>query len=89
MATASNNQELQEQLDALRKDFGDLTTTLKDMTTTYAKAGQDRVKDAADSAGRQAKESFNRAQDEVEAHPYTSMAVAFGVGLVLGKILDR
>lgn len=90
MATApSNNQELQEQLDALRKDFSEVTKTLKDMTQAYAKESQDRMKGAADEAGKQVKESFTKVQGEVEMHPYTSMAVAFGIGMILGKILDR
>jgi len=87
--TQATNQELQEQLDNLRKDFAEVTKTLKDMTSAYAKDGQDRVKLAAGQAQAQAKESFGKVQGEVEAHPYSSMAVAFGVGLVLGKILDR
>ena len=90
MATApSNNQEPQEQLDSLRKDFSEVTKTLKDMTRAYAKDSQDQMKEAADQVGKQAKESYNKVQGEVETHPYTSMAVAFGVGLILGKILDR
>lgn len=89
MATQASNQELQEQLNALRKDFSDLASTMKNMTAEYAKEGQDKLKDTADKVQRQATDSFNKAQGEVEAHPYTSMAVAFGIGLVIGKILDR
>ena len=36
MATQTTNQELQEQLDALRKDFAEVTSTLKNLTTEYA-----------------------------------------------------
>ena len=89
MATQASNQELQEQLDNLRKDFAEVTKTLREMTSAYAKDSQDRVKVAAGQAQDQVKESFGKVQSEVESHPYSSMAVAFGVGLVLGKILDR
>lgn len=89
MATAQTNQELQEQLDTLRKDFAEVTKTLKDMTAAYARESQDRVKVAAGYAQDQVKESFTKVQGEVESHPYSSMAVAFGIGLVIGKILDR
>jgi ElaB/YqjD/DUF883 family membrane-anchored ribosome-binding protein len=87
MATQASNQELQEQLDNLRKDFAEVTKTLREMTSAYAKESQDRVK--VGQAQDQVKESFGKVQSEVESHPYSSMAVAFGVGLVLGKILDR
>ncbi|WP_375056035.1 hypothetical protein [Zobellella sp. DQSA1] len=90
MATAQNNQqELQEQLDALRKDFAELTSILKGMTANYAKEGQENVKATAEQAQQHLKQSLCKAQQEVESHPYTSMAVAFGVGLLLGKLLDR
>lgn len=89
MATQPSNQELQEQMDALRKDFSDLTGTLKEMSASYAKDGQARVKDAAEEAQKQVKDSLGRAQSEVEQHPFSSMAVAFGIGLLLGKLLDR
>lgn len=89
MATQTTNQELQEQLDALRKDFAEVTSTLKNLTTEYAHQSQEKVKATAQQAQQQAKESIARAQGEVEAHPYASMAVAFGIGLVIGKVLDR
>jgi len=89
MATQASNEELQAQLTALRDDFAGLTKTLKDMSSAYADEGQARVKNAADRVQQQAKDSYGRVQNEVEAHPMSSVAIAFGVGLVLGKILDR
>lgn len=89
MAAQASNQELQDQLETLRKDFSELTQTMKTMTSDYAKQGQDKLKAKADYAQEQARDSFYKAQGEVETHPYTSMAVAFGVGLVIGKILDK
>lgn len=90
MATTQNNQqELQEQLDALRKDFAELSGTLKEMTANYAREGEENVKAAAGQAQQQLKQSLCKAQQEVESRPYTSMAVAFGIGLLLGKLLDR
>lgn len=89
MATQASNEELQAQLTALREDFAGLTKTLKDMSSAYAEQGQARVKEAADKVQQQAKDSYGRVQSEVEAHPMSSLAIAFGIGLVLGKVLDR
>lgn len=89
MATQTSNEELQKQLNALREDFASLTNTLKDMSSDYAQHGQARVKDAADKVQQQARDSYGRVQSEVESHPMSSVAIAFGIGLVLGKILDR
>lgn len=89
MSTQASNEELQKQLNALREDFSGLTKTLKEMSSAYAEQGQARVKDAADKVQQTARDSYGRVQHEVEAHPMSSVAIAFGVGLVLGKILDR
>jgi ElaB/YqjD/DUF883 family membrane-anchored ribosome-binding protein len=89
MATQNNNQDLQAQLDTLREDFSELTKTMKTMSADYAKQGQQKVRDGAQQARAQAAQSLDQAKQEVEARPYTSMAVAFGVGLVVGKLLDR
>lgn len=89
MATQTSNDELQQQLNALREDFGEITKTLKTLTSDYAEQSQNKIRQTAERAQQQAKQSINRAQHEVEAHPYTSMAVAFGIGVVIGKILDR
>lgn len=89
MATQNNNQDLQAQLDTLREDFSELTKTMKTMSTDYAREGQQKVRDGAQQAKAQAAQGLDQAKQEVEARPYTSMAVAFGVGLVVGKLLDR
>jgi ElaB/YqjD/DUF883 family membrane-anchored ribosome-binding protein len=89
MATQNNNQDLQAQLDTLREDFSEITKTMKTLSTDYAKQGQQKVRESAQQARAQASHNLDYAKQEVEARPYTSMAVAFGVGLVLGKLLDR
>lgn len=89
MATQANEQELQEQIHSLRKDFSDLTQTMKSLSSDYANEGKKRLREGADRAQQQAQDTVHKAQANVETHPYTSMAVAFGVGLVIGKILDR
>jgi ElaB/YqjD/DUF883 family membrane-anchored ribosome-binding protein len=89
MATQTGHDDVQKQVDALRKDFSELAATLKDVTANYAHQSQEKLKDKAEYLQDQAKASARRAQAEVEAHPYTSMAFAFGIGLIIGKILDR
>lgn len=36
-----------------------------------------------------AKEAVKKADDTIRAHPYESIAIAFGVGLLLGALLKR
>ncbi len=87
--TQSSEQELQEQLNALRSDFAEITKTVKGLSSAYAREGQDRLRDTANRAQAQFKDSLGEVQGEIERHPFSSLAVAFGVGLIIGKILDR
>lgn len=85
----TSEQDLQAQLNALRSDFAELTKTVKTLSTSYAQHGQERLKDTAHRAQEQFKESLGHVQGEVEQHPLSSLAIAFGVGLIIGKLLDR
>ena len=100
MATQSNEQDLQEQIKALRNDFSELTKTMKKLSEDYATEGQNRIRqtaeqarqqsrDTADQARGYARDAAHQAQEGVENHPFSSLAVAFGVGMLIGKILDR
>lgn len=37
----------------------------------------------------EARASVKKVGDEVELHPFISMSTAFGVGLIIGKVLSR
>lgn len=90
MATDNKDQQdLQEQLNTLRNDFAEITKTVRDMSATRAQEGQQRLRQTADRTRAQVQDSWQTVQGEIEQRPYASMAVAFGAGLILGKLLDR
>ncbi|MTI63052.1 hypothetical protein [Methylophaga sp.] len=100
MATQSSEQDLQEQMKALRSDFSELTKTMKKLSEDYVNEGQSRLRQTADQARQQARDTADQAREQarnaayqaqegVENHPFSSVAVAFGIGLLIGKILDR
>lgn len=90
--TSTNNedsQDLQEQLSTLRNDFSDVAKTVREMSVARTRQGQERLRNAAGRTRAQARDSWNTVQGEIEQRPYTSMAVAFGAGLLIGKLFDR
>ncbi len=93
MATSESSnkeqQDLQEQLNALRNDFSEITQTVREMSANRAHQGQEKLRETADRTRAQVRESLHSVQGEIEQRPYASMAAAFGVGLLLGKLLDR
>lgn len=90
--TATNEkeqQELQTQLNNLREDLAEITKTVKQISSERAHSGQQRLHDVAERSRESLRHSLQTARGEIEHRPYTGMAVAFGAGLAIGKLLDR
>ncbi len=96
MATRDHAKEIDDvraDIEALREDIGKLTDSLgKDMASDAARATEairSRVSDAAANAGDQLRAGTDAVGQRVEEHPVASMAVAFGAGLLIGKLVSR
>lgn len=105
MATTQNAYEkeiasIKADLGALRDDMGRLTKTISDSVAAEARTRSARLRDTAESAReeieRLAAEARERGEEgmatvgrQIEERPFTSVLVAFAVGFVIGKILDR
>lgn len=87
-------------LGQLRQDMGALTRALADSAEGGAREVADRVRDAAaktqDRAERlsraalaQGEQSFDAIAAQIEQRPFTSILAAFGVGLIIGRLLDH
>lgn len=96
MATRDHAKEIDDvraDLDALRKDIGKLSDSLSsNLASNAAQAAETaraRVGEAASAASDKVRAGAETVGEKVEERPLTSMAVAFGAGLVLGKLLNR
>lgn len=81
--------ELRKELDGLKSDMGDIAETLGKIARGSAEHGRERIKGAADYSRQQAREALGTVEKEVEERPLTSLAVALGIGFVLGRFIDR
>ena len=90
---AARTEDLQADLAALRKDFGILADhvrsmadgTARDAAHGLAERGA-KLRDAAKQRGEAGIAAF---ESQVQAHPFTSILVAFGVGLVVSRLVGR
>lgn len=91
MATSSNTeiQELKDELAGLKSDMAKITETLGKIARTSAEQGRERIKGAANYSREQARQTLGTFEKEVEERPLTSLAVALGMGFILGKLIDR
>ena len=91
------NQELKDELKAIRADFANLLETVKAMGQEQADAALDSAREAVDTVAEQVRSKAADAQkrgeaaaEEVEAmitrHPLTSILVAIGLGYLVGRM---
>ncbi len=82
--------------EALKADIERLKNDLSELAKSYRAEGERRAQAGMDSAkdkyGELRDEAMRRKQDlgsEIESRPFTSVGAAFGVGLLLGKLIGR
>jgi|SRR5690554_642666 len=103
MANQGMDQELETlrgDLNTLRSDVRKLTEDLTRAAQTGASAASEEAQaelrrlrsdldDLYHRARSKGQASLESVEEHVERNPLASLAVAFGVGLLLGKLLDR
>ena len=91
-------------LDTLRKDIGSLVSSFGDAATDEVKTRGQRARaavgratdragevwdDATNQASRRGREGVAALEHQIEERPFISVLVAFGIGLVIGKLINR
>ena len=84
---------LKSDLDALRKDIGAIVQSLKGTASGRAEEELDavrrRVTRLAGDLQSQGKEQLRAFEAQIEERPFASLALAFAIGLIFGKMFDR
>lgn len=87
--TNADLEELTAEIAQLKSDVAEIAQTISRLSVDLAAQGRDSFKDAAEQSRDKAREAVNGLEHEIRSRPLTSVATAFGVGFVLGKLLDR
>jgi ElaB/YqjD/DUF883 family membrane-anchored ribosome-binding protein len=91
MATATEKdlEELKSQYASLKSDLAEMSKSLSTLTRDGVAEGRKQVSEVADQAREQASETWGVLEKEIEERPITSLAVALGIGFVIGKLIAR
>jgi ElaB/YqjD/DUF883 family membrane-anchored ribosome-binding protein len=96
MTTAKIDGDLdtvREDLAKLREDVANLATSLKGATSEALHEQIDAVRERIDrlsgEARQQSRRTLDDLTDKIEERPLASILVAFGVGILIGRLLDR
>ena len=80
--------DLRADYDALRKDLAEVTKALRDTANARAGATAKRAADAATERVRTtATEAVASLENEVRERPWVALGAAFGIGLLIGRLL--
>jgi ElaB/YqjD/DUF883 family membrane-anchored ribosome-binding protein len=80
-------------IDVLRKDLAIVLERIKGSASSRAEAEvqalQRRINKIADEVQTSGPEGLRKVEEHIEERPLVSLAMAFAVGLVLGRLFDR
>lgn len=87
---------LKNDLSKLKEDFGDVFATAMDLGRDTAGSAKDKLaagvaelKKAAGKAKEKGGVAVEAVEHKIQEHPFTSVLIAFGVGVLVAKLLDR
>lgn len=80
---------LRDDLEAIKNDVSSLVTTLKKLSSKEGAALKDKVGQSSEWTKAQAQNAAAVTAKKIEERPFSSVLVAFGIGLLIGLFLDR
>lgn len=89
MSESRDTEALKKDLDALRNDLRDLAESVRASGEKQARNGLDQACNTYEDLRKQAGKRGKEVGAEIETRPFTSVFTAFGIGLVLGKLIGR
>lgn len=81
--------ELRAELARLKSDVSQLTDTVKNLAEQKATDGRESAAQAAERSREHARDALGNLGHEISERPLTSVATAFSVGFVIGKLIER
>jgi ElaB/YqjD/DUF883 family membrane-anchored ribosome-binding protein len=84
---------VKDDIGKLRADIANLSASLSDATSDTVREQlssiRGRIDQAASDARDHGREVLGDLADHIEERPLTSILMAFGIGLLVGKLFDR
>ncbi len=81
---------IRSELDTLREDFGTFVSTLKDNgRRPELDSIRQRITALSNDLQTSGQQKLHKLEDQVSERPYTSLALAFATGLIIGGIAGR
>ncbi len=86
---AKSTDDLQAELEQLRDDMSALMKTMSRVADNGQREGLAKLKQAGTVATEQARHGIETTEKTIVKNPFASVLVAFGTGLLIGKLVNR
>ena len=97
---AKTTEDMQQEIEALRKEVSEMMALLKDKSSNYAHAigekaeekledYQESIKENAEAVYEKGAEGVEEVSQRVKKNPIASLCLAFGVGYAISKLIDQ
>lgn len=83
------DRSLDKEFDVLKNDLGTLKEDVANIAKLLARKGTAQFNDVVDNGKARVEAGVGVLEDQVTARPLTSLLLAFGIGILLGKITQR
>lgn len=87
--TTMVDRSLDKEFDVLKNDLGTLKEDVANIAKLLARKGTAQLNEAVDGGKARVQAGVDVLEEQVTARPLTSLLVAFGIGIMLGKITQR
>ncbi|MEQ8661394.1 MAG: DUF883 domain-containing protein [Gammaproteobacteria bacterium] len=84
-----NVAKLKQDIEELRRDFANLGGLAREAASEQGRNAAERARRAQEQVRSRAQDAGDRLEQQVEAHPLTSMLTAFGIGFLVSMLLER
>lgn len=81
--------EVKGDVASIKGELKSVVEMLKRQAESQARQGYEKVREVSDKARYQAKQGAALVEEQIEERPLISVLAAFGVGFIIGKLLDR
>lgn len=81
-------QNYEQELGLVKADLSALRGDVAHLVAVLGQEAKERVGNAAETAKKYGKQGVQVAEHQITEHPFASVAVAFGAGLLLGRLLN-
>ena len=89
MVRTDQTQDVTADLNALKSDLAKVRSDLSDMASNWMGKGREHAASAADDIKERLQTTAETVEGWVKERPVTTVLIAAGIGLVLGKLSSR